>query len=76
MEVEAKFRDPEKVSLSPVQKSPFNRVQQIQRLCEHFFRTKWCVPQMELSQRPEGGGVLPRILDRGVPRRFVNPNPI
>ena len=22
------------------------------------------------------GGVLPRILDRGVPRRFVNPNPI
>ena len=23
-----------------------------------------------------GGGLLPRILDRGVPRRFVNPNPI
>ena len=23
-----------------------------------------------------GGGVLQRILDRGVPRRFVNPNPI
>ena len=23
-----------------------------------------------------GGGVLPRISDRGVPRRFVNPNPI
>ena len=23
-----------------------------------------------------GGGVLPRILDRGVPRGFVNPNPI
>ena len=23
-----------------------------------------------------GGGVLLRILDRGVPRRFVNPNPI
>ena len=23
-----------------------------------------------------GGGVLPQILDRGVPRRFVNPNPI
>ena len=23
-----------------------------------------------------GGGVLPRILDGGVPRRFVNPNPI
>ena len=22
------------------------------------------------------GGVLPRILDRGVPRRLVNPNPI
>ena len=22
-----------------------------------------------------GGGVLQRILDRGVPRRFVNPNP-
>ena len=25
---------------------------------------------------PGGGGVLPRILDRGVQRRFVNPNPI
>ena len=25
---------------------------------------------------PGGGGVLPRISDRGVPRRFVNPNPI
>ena len=24
----------------------------------------------------ESRGVLPRILDRGVPRRFVNPNPI
>ena len=23
-----------------------------------------------------GRGLLPRILDRGVPRRFVNPNPI
>ena len=23
-----------------------------------------------------GGGVLPQILDRGVPRRLVNPNPI
>ena len=23
-----------------------------------------------------GGGVLSRILNRGVPRRFVNPNPI
>ena len=23
-----------------------------------------------------GGGGLPRILDRGVPQRFVNPNPI
>ena len=26
--------------------------------------------------KPRGGGVLPPILDRGVPRRFVNPNPI
>ena len=25
---------------------------------------------------PGGGGVLPQILDRGVPRRFLNPNPI
>ena len=23
-----------------------------------------------------GGGVLPRILDWGMPQRFVNPNPI
>ena len=29
----------------------------------------------ELEKTPPGG-VLPRILDRGVPRRFVNPNPI
>ena len=29
-----------------------------------------------LHTTPGGGGVLPRILDRGVPRRFVNPNPI
>ena len=29
-----------------------------------------------LEARGGGGGVLPRILDRGVPRRFVNPNPI
>ena len=27
-------------------------------------------------QVPGGGGVHPRILDKGVPRRFVNPNPI
>ena len=28
--------------------------------------------------RPRGGGVgvLPQILDRGVPRRFLKPNPI
>ena len=26
--------------------------------------------------KSRGGGVLPRIVDRGVPRRFVNPNPI
>ena len=24
----------------------------------------------------QGWGVLPKILDRGVPRRFLNPNPI
>ena len=24
----------------------------------------------------EARGVLPRILDRGMPRRFLNPNPI
>ena len=29
-----------------------------------------------LGKISPGGGVLPRILDRGVPRRFVNPNPI
>ena len=23
-----------------------------------------------------GGGVFPRILDRDVPRRFLNPNPV
>ena len=29
------------------------------------------------TSRPRGGGgVHPRILDRGVPRRFVNPNTI
>ena len=31
----------------------------------------------DLCARGEGeGGVLPKILDRGVPRRFLNPNPI
>ena len=30
----------------------------------------------KLGNIPGGGGVLPRILDRGVPRRFVDPNPI
>jgi len=30
----------------------------------------------DVGPAPGGGGVLPRILDRGVPRRFVNPNPI
>ena len=29
----------------------------------------------KVAVRP-GGGVLPQILDRGVPRRFWNPNPI
>ena len=29
-----------------------------------------------LSLFPGGGGVLPRILDRGVPQRFLNPDPI
>ena len=29
----------------------------------------------EMKPRGVGGGVLQRILDRGVPRRFVNPNP-
>ena len=31
---------------------------------------------IKVVQMPGGGGVLPRILDRGVPRRLVNPNPI
>ena len=30
----------------------------------------------DVQLNPGGGGELPRILDRGVPRRFVNPNPI
>ena len=34
--------------------------------------------QVDIGYLPGGGGggVLPRILDRGVARRFVNPNPI
>ena len=36
-----------------------------------------CLKKLESGERPGGGGgVLPRILDRGVSRRFVNPNPI
>ena len=35
------------------------------------------IPKLTLSDDdPGGGGVLPQILDRGVPRRFLNPNPI
>ena len=30
----------------------------------------------KVSVKSPGGGVLPQILDRGVPRRFLNPNPI
>ena len=33
-------------------------------------------PKKCFTQTPGGRGVLPRILDRGVPRRLVNPNPI
>ena len=37
-------------------------------------RHKFCEP---ITSEPGGeGGVLPKILDRGVPRRFLNPNPI
>ena len=39
-------------------------------------RTRLTVLQKDITTRPFPGGVLPRILDRGVPRRFVNPNPI
>ena len=35
-----------------------------------------CVFKFFLRSDPGGGGVLPRILDRGVPQRSVNPNPI
>ena len=37
-----------------------------QRMVSHKGSTLYIIP----------GGVLPPILDRGVPRRFVNPNPI
>ena len=30
----------------------------------------------QLREHSRGGGRIPRILDRGVPRRFVNPNTI
>ena len=40
-----------------------------------FFKKK-CETVQYSPGRGGGGGVLPRILDRGVPRRFVNPNPI
>ena len=36
-----------------------------------FFDTK-----VYRGVRFPGGGLLPQILYRGVPRRFVNPNPI
>ena len=42
--------------------------------CGHA-RTKTITVQL-LCYVPRGGGGAPRILDRGVPRRIVNPNPI
>ena len=35
-----------------------------------------CGPDLSFRRYARGGGVLPKILDRGVPRRFLNPNPI
>ena len=37
-----------------------------------FWPAIWLIEQASLKP----GGVLPRILDRGVPRRFLNPDPI
>ena len=37
-------------------------------------KTQPCFTPLFIHGAP--GGVLPQILDRGVPRRFVNPNPI
>ena len=39
-----------------------------------FLWSVWLV--LEKIRVRRGGGVLPRILDRGVSRRFVNHNPI
>ena len=43
-------------------------------LCESVMQRAYLKEHNSLFSR--GGGVLPRILDRGVPRRFVDPNPI
>ena len=40
--------------------------------CSQFCRAI----QTHFNKGEPGGRVLPRILDRGVPRRFLNPNPI
>ena len=45
----------------------------------YYILHDYVIPQTHSSfypHRPGGGGVFQRILDRGVPRRFVNPNPI
>ena len=42
----------------------------------HFTLLTMMLLKAILRQPEGGGGVLPLILDRGVPRRFVNPNPI
>ena len=41
-----------------------------------FLWSVWLVLEKIRVRREGGGGVLPRILDRGVSRRFVNHNPI
>ena len=57
----------------PTELSPYMHTLHMVRFAKHN------IVIISLTQNilpPREGGVLPQILDRGVPRRFLNPNPI
>ena len=52
-------------------------VNERKKFCANCARNSACSSIGTFVHTPGGGGgVLPRILDRGVPQGFVNPNPI
>ena len=69
LELNNSFPDPQTFEKRPLRVNiKLLRFSWVRNGCARCQRTK--------VNSPGGGGLLPRILDRGVPRRFVDPNPI